>query len=398
MYKGKEQFSRLGERFGLASIRKTQGKKLIWLHAASVGEILSAIPLIEQLNARLPGHQILITSGTITSAKITLNRLSGLAIHQFLPLDNYLCINMFLNHWQPDLALFLESEFWPCILTQTASRCQIISVNTRISERSFNKWQKYPNLARSIIDSFGLFLPQSLLDQRRLQALGVTNYSYLGNLKYSTSKQIVDQAILTSLHNMFRDRVVLLAASTHPGEEEVLASIFKILRPKIKNLLLILAPRHPVRSSEIKQLLTDTFGFNVATRSAQETLNAKTDVYLADTLGELNYFYSIAPISIVGGSFVPIGGHNPIEPAKCDCVIITGPNYANFKEIYDEFFSAEAAFCAQNEQDCATIIERLYSNPKMQKQYTKNALELVARKDQTLELVVDKILTYTKWK
>lgn len=392
--KGKEQLSRLPERFGIASLPAPKNKKLIWIHVASVGETMSILTLIDKLKTTLPSCQILLTSGTVTSARIIKDKLKDVVIHQYLPLDNYLCINLFLNHWRPKLVLFVESEFWPCIISETAKRCKVISVNTRLSPKSCQDWQKYSVLIKPIIDSISLFMPQSLDDMERLKLIGAKNTLYLGNLKYCTNNQIINDKALLKLKAILKGREILLAASTHEGEDKLAAEVYCHLKKQNKDLLLIIAPRHPVRGKKIKQMLENELGLKIATRSINEKVANDTDVYLADTIGELNYFYSISPIAIVGGSFVPVGGHNIIEPAKLGSAIIIGPYYFNFQEICDEFAEKKAAQFVLDKEECIKAIEKLLKNPKQLKSYTNNATKIVTTKNTTLDNMLKKILTF----
>jgi 3-deoxy-D-manno-octulosonic-acid transferase len=394
--KGKEQLHRLKERFGIASIQSPKNKKIIWIHVASVGEVLSIFSLINKLKIKLPSYQILLTSGTVTSAKLINDRLKNNVIHQFLPLDSYICVNLFLKHWKPNLAIFIDSEFWPCILTETAKKSKLISVNTRISPTSCQTWQKYPYIIKHILNSFSLFLPQSLDDEKRLKLLGAKNTVYIGNLKYCSNEQIIDNKMLNKLKALFKGRTLLLAASTHLGEEEIVAKIYQQLKKQDSHLLLILVPRHPIRGKKIKQILKDDFKLSIATRSENEQITKNTDIYLADTIGELNYFYSIAPISIIGGSFVPVGGHNLIEPARFGSVIIVGPHHFNFTEICKEFEENQAAFFVQDDKECLKIIKTLFDNQNLQKQYTDRAKKIILTKDQTLDKMLEKILPFTE--
>ena len=392
--KGKEEFSRLQERFGIATRPAPKNKEIIWIHVASVGETMSILTLIEKLREKSPSYQILLTSGTVTSAKIIINRLKEAVIHQYLPLDNYLCINLFLNHWKPKLVLFVESEFWPCILSESSKRSKVVSVNTRISPKSCQKWQEYPKLIKSITDSISLFMPQSIDDMERLKLIGAKNTLYFGNLKYCTNNQIIDNKALLKLKTLFKGREILLAASTHEGEDELIAEVYYHLKKHNEKLLLIIAPRHPIRGKKIKEMIEDKLALKVAIRSINEKITENTDVYIADTIGELSYFYSIAPIAIVGGSFVPVGGHNIIEPAKLGCAIVMGPHYFNFQEICDEFAKKNAAEFVRNKEECIKAIEMLLKDPKQLKSHTENATKIVATKNAILDKMLKKILTF----
>ncbi len=392
--KGKEELSRVKEKFGIASISAPKNKSLIWIHVASVGETMSILTLIDKLKIKLPSYQILLTSGTVASAKIIKDKLKDIVIHQYLPLDNYICINLFLNYWRPKLVLFVESEFWPSIISESAKRSKVISVNSRLSPRSCENWRRYPAFIKPITDSISLFMAQSLNDMERLKLIGAKNTIYLGNLKYCTNNKAIDNKSLLKLKRLFKGREIFLAASTHEGEDRIIAEIYYHLKKQNKKLLLIIAPRHPIRGKKIKQMLEDELNLKTSTRSINEKVTSDTDIYLADTIGELNYFYSIAPISIVGGSFVPIGGHNIIEPAKLGSAIIVGPYHFNFQEICDEFEEKHAIQLVQNKEECIAAVEKLLKNPKQLKLYTNNAAKIVATKNKTLDKVLKKILTF----
>ncbi len=393
--KGKECLSRLGERFGIAGRKVPKHKKVIWLHVASVGEALSVLTLIKKLKTALPNYCILMTSSTVTSTTIIHDRLQNNVIHQYLPLDNYICINLFLNYWQPKLVLFVDSEFWPCILTVTAKKTKIISLNTRISPSSCQKWKKHPRIAKYITNSIALFLPQSLDDQNRIEAIGAKNVVYVGNLKYCNNNNIIDDRRLVKLRNLFKNRKTFLVASTHENEEELAAEIYCELKQLEPELLMILAPRHPVRAQKIIQILVNNYQLKTAIHSKAQLVKHNTDTYLVDTIGELNYFYNIAPISIIGGSFVDIGGHNPIEPATFGSTIIMGPHIFNFAEICNEFAANKAAFFVNDKRGCISIVQKLLNNNMLREQYATNAKKIVNSKNKILDVVLEKILDFT---
>lgn len=393
--KGKDSISRVGERFGLTSAPAVHS--VVWLHAASVGESMSIIALIEKIKLNYPNQIILMTSGTITSAKIIKDKLRDKVLHQFLPIDNYICVKLFLRHWQPKLAIIVDSEFWPCIITETAKKCPVISLNTRISDRSFLRWKKYGSFIKPLISSISMFFPQSKSDLAKLNELGAENLYYFGNLKYCTSKTDLNPTLLNSMQSLVKDRKMLLAASTHNGEEVVLTKIFREL--DLPKKLLVIAPRHPIRSKEIERQLLE-LGLNIAVRSRNEAITKSTNVYLADTLGELDYFYSVAPVSIIGNSICHDLGHNPIEPARYGSVVVTGPGYSNFKEVYEELFANKAAFiiCSNGDKekykDAAMIILELFNDQKLSMNAAKNALKVVEYHQETLQEVLMKLAPY----
>ena len=330
--RGKEDRARLGERWGRAGLARPDGK-LIWLHAASVGESLSLLPIIESLLARLPAAEILVTTGTVTSARLLADRLpQPRARHQFLPLDHPAAVRRFLDHWRPDLALWVESEFWPNLLLETHRRgIPMALLNARMSAASFRGWQRAPGLIATLLGCFGLVLAQDDAQAARLTRLGARAADSVGDLKAASSVPSAPAAELVRHRALLGSRPVWLAASTHEGEEAVVAAAHRQLAPRFPGLLTLLAPRHPARAAQIAPALAAS-GLRVARRSAGDTLDDQVDLYLIDTLGELGLFYRLAPIVLVAGSLGAsgtIGGHNPLEAAQLGCAVIFGPDTPN---------------------------------------------------------------------
>lgn len=332
--KGKEDPGRLPERRGIASAERPEGP-LVWVHGASVGEVICVLPLIERLRAR--GFTVLLTSGTLTSSRIAAHRAPEGVIHQFMPLDARPFVSRFLTHWNPDLVLLAESELWPNLLHDLGQRgTPIVLVNGRLSPRSAKRWAKLPRSARALLSRVDLCLAQSEEDAARFRALGAPRVEVSGNLKFDVPAPPVEERALEALSGAIGGRPVLLAASTHPGEEALVMATHKALRKEIKDLLTIIAPRHPERGEEIASLGTEA-GLAVARRGAGALPEAGTDIYVADTIGELGLFYRCAPVVFLGGSLVEHGGQNPIEPAKLGCVVLHGPHVWNFEAIYQQF-------------------------------------------------------------
>lgn len=329
--RGKEVRERLGERHGRASASRPPGP-LVWIHAASVGETNSVMPLIDRIVAA--GYSVVFTSVTITSAKIAGERLPKGAVHQFSPIDITPWIRRFLRHWRPDAALFVESEIWPVtIMELAAAGIPQILINARLSAKSFLGWQRLGSVARSLFGKISLCLAQSARDAERFRTLGVPDVIEPGNLKFDAAAPAADAAALAAFRDTIRGRSVWLAASTHEGEEERVAAAHSVLKKSHPGLLTIIVPRHPPRGAEVRAILAAR-GLTVAQRSIAEPIQPNTDVYLADTLGELGLFYRAAPIALVGASLLAHGGHNPVEPARLDCAILHGPYVANFEDIY----------------------------------------------------------------
>ncbi len=329
--RGKENPTRLYERKGYASIARPEGK-LVWLHGASVGEALSLMSLIDKL--QLAGFRILLTTGTLTSAVLAQKRLPPGAVHQFVPLDVPRYVKRFLNHWHPDLVIFAESEIWPNFISNIHRRnVPLILVNARLSQRSFDRWQKFPSLIASILSQIDMVLAQTAEDAARLMQLGAARVLVTGNLKFDAPAPPVAREALAELTGLVGVRPLWVAASTHPGEDEILLNVHKILANRFANLLTIIVPRHPERGSSI-QTLAQAQGLRTAVRSLGYHPKSDILVYIADTMGELGLFYRLAGVVFMGGSLVARGGQNPIEPAKLGCAILFGPHVHNFTEVY----------------------------------------------------------------
>lgn len=328
---GKELPARVNERYGIASLSRPSGP-LVWVHAASVGETNAVMPLIRRLVA--DGVQVLFTSTTVTSASIAETALPHGALHQFGPLDAPAYVDAFLAHWRPDLAIFVESELWPTILVKLErASIPFVTVNGRMSDRSYRGWKRFGCLSHALFPRISLCLAQSAEDGARYRGLGAQNVVVTGNIKFDTPPLAVDDAAFAALMNSIGGRPVWVAASTHEGEEDVVADAHVLLSAARPDVLTILVPRHPVRGDAIRAMLQGK-GLRVAQRSRQETPDASTNVYLADTLGELGLFYRAAPVTFLGGSLAPIGGHNPIEPVRLGAAVIHGPHVGNFAELF----------------------------------------------------------------
>jgi 3-deoxy-D-manno-octulosonic-acid transferase len=330
---GKEVPERLNERMGIASVARPD-RKLVWFHAASVGETNVVLPLIHVLHKERPDLAVLLTTVTVTSARIAASRLPPGAIHQFMPLDTPSFVERFLDHWRPSAAMFIESEIWPnLIMDADRRRIPLVLLNARMSDRSFKRWLKLKGLSRPIFSRFAVVLAQSETLAKRLIRLGAPKVIAAGNLKFDSPPPPADPVELARLKQMIGGRPVFLAASTHPGEDEIVAEAHKALRASYSDFLTIIAPRHPERGAAIAAMLAG-HGLNVRSRSLGEDPAPETDIYVADTLGELGLFYRLAPFALIGGSMVSHGGQNPIEAVKLGAGVITGPHWHNFPEVF----------------------------------------------------------------
>lgn len=402
VFKGKESLSKIDERFGGASIKRPQGK-LIWIHAASVGESFSVLPLVRNLSVDPQvSHRILITSGTLTSHKMIMKKFPKSIIYQSFPVENYFVIRKFLKHWKPDLALFMESEFWPCIISETSKFCKVISLNTRISDVSCERWMKFSWFYKDVFKCIHQFIPQSEDTKNKIKQMGYSNVNYIGNLKYSGESLPIDNGQVISISNKIKNRKIILFASTHPGEEKIAIDIYNKLKEEDSSVLMMIAPRHPSRSKEIESLM-DRARINAQFRSEEGTSHEKavnsisksTQIYIIDTIGELGTFFKVADITIMGGSFVDgIGGHNIIEPAKLNSVVIAGPYMYNFKGICDDFKKSSAALFVNTPHECFRAIKMLWIDSKSYNKYLKNSKDLVMEKNNILPKVSDFIKSY----
>jgi len=340
--RGREDTERFGERLGRPGRPRPEGR-LAWLHAASVGESLSLLPLIDRLRAHRPDVAVLVTTGTVTSAKLMADRLPAGALHQFVPVDRMAYVRPFLDHWRPDVVLWAESEFWPNLILETASRgTPLVLVNGRISSRSFARWQRYPATIARILSAFPLCLAQTEEDAARLRPLGARSVACYGNLKFAAPPLPADDAALANLRNRIGNRPCWLAASTHPGEEEVAGECHRRIASQVLGALTVIVPRHPERAAAVTEALRGS-GLTVAQRSSGALLTPETELYVADTMGEMGLFYRLAAVAFIGKSLAGRGGQNPLEPAHLDCAIVHGPHMDNFAEIAKRMADAGAA-------------------------------------------------------
>ena len=385
--RGKEEPKRLNERLGIAARPRPAGT-LIWIHGASVGECLSALPLVSRLLEKEDRH-VLVTSGTVTSAKLMAMRLPARAFHQYVPLDRPDAVRRFLEHWRPNLALFIESELWPNLLLQSrASKIPLALVNARLSEKSFRGWSRAPGLARRLLSVFDICLAQDAQVAQRLSALGARAVQIAGSLKADAPPLPVDAAALSAFRAAVGDRPLFLAASTHPGEEATILDVARMHRGLYDDLLTVIVPRHPRRGEAIAKLAAAR-GFAVARRAAGALPASETAVYVADTLGELGLFYRAAPFAFLGGSLVRHGGQNPLEPAKLATAIVTGPFTENFAGIFAALLAAQGDGLVRSKADLFRLTSRLIATPAYAKAQGAKAGAAAEAMSGALERTVD---------
>jgi 3-deoxy-D-manno-octulosonic-acid transferase len=340
--RGKEHPVRFRERRGIPSVTRPDGP-LIWIHAASVGEATAVLGLIEYLLDTRPDLEILVTTGTVTSARLLESRLPPRARHQFAPADLPNWTARFLDHWRPDLALWVESELWPnLVFAAHARRIPMVLVNGRLSARSYNRWRHCPGVIGPILRAFDLCLAQDQPQAERFRSLGAHQVAAVGDLKAAAPVLPFDRSDLLRLRDAIGSRPLWLAASTHPAEEKIAAQVHRNLAPHHPGLLTIIVPRHPARGDAIGTMLAEQ-GLRIARRGRGDPVTGDTQVYLADTMGELGLFYRLTGIAFIGGSLVAKGGHNPFEAARLGCAVLHGPDMSNCAAMAAALAAAGAA-------------------------------------------------------
>jgi 3-deoxy-D-manno-octulosonic-acid transferase len=375
---GKEERARRPERYGEGSLPRPAGF-LAWFHAASVGETNAVLPLIEAIAAEYPEINLLLTTGTVTSAKLARKRLPQNAVHQYVPLDNQDYVRRFLEHWRPDLAVFVESEIWPNLVLETkAFGIPLVLVNGRMSFRSFRRWRDRPGLSHPLFSAFSLVLAQNERFAQRFTTLGTPWAVPVGNLQADAPPPPLDLAWHKKLSAALAGRTVWLAASTHPGEDDIAAVAHLAMKGARPDLLTIIVPRHPERGPFIAKLLANA-NLNVALRSEGKLPDASTDVYVADTIGELGLFYNLVPVAFVGGSLVPHGGQNPVEAIKLGAAVVTGPHWRNFADAYEELLGSGGCVQVSDAKDLATAALLLLEDAEARGRMMARAEGAIAR-------------------
>jgi len=383
---GKEHPTRYPERWGVPGQDRPEGR-LVWMHGASVGEALSLLPLVERVLAALPETHVLVTTGTVTSAKLLEDRLPARALHQFVPVDRPGGVTSFLEHWRPDLALWAESEFWPILVTETAARgTPLVLINGRVSARSYKGWRRFPGLIGPVLGCFRLCLAQTETDAERLGALGAGAVEVPGNIKFAVPPLPASADDLAVLRGIVGERPLWLAASTHPGEEAIAWRVHRNLAAH-PDLLTIVVPRHPERGAEVAAELA-TLGARVSRRVAGEDLEPATEVYIADTLGELGLFFRLAPIVFMGKSLAADGGQNPLEPARLGCAIVYGPRMSNFVDMAERLEAADASLRVDNDSGLSDAVESLLQDADRRQAMGERAQRFAEGESQVIDRVM----------
>jgi 3-deoxy-D-manno-octulosonic-acid transferase len=387
----KEDAARIDERRGLAAHARPQGR-IVWMHGASIGECLSLLPCMEELIGQ--GFHIVVTSGSVGSALVLGERLPAGSFHQFLPLDIYQYGLRFLDHWRPEIVLVAESEIWPNIFRAiNKRRLPLVLVNARLSPTSFTRWSKAPKAAAEVFGRIDLCLAQTREDSERFAALGTKHVRVVGNMKFDTKPPPADPIDLSGLSERIGARPVWAAVSTHHGEEEIVADAHLALRSQFPALLTIIAPRHPRRADAVAEMLAGK-GLRSARRAQNAILDKDTEIYLADTLGEMGLFYRICKLAFIGRSLMAKGGQNPIEAAKLNCAILHGPHVGNFREVYAALDEGEGAAAVADRKALIETIAWLLSDAQALRRMARNAAHIAEQQSGATARVMQAIEPY----
>lgn len=391
--RGREDAVRFPERQGVAGQPRPEGT-VVWVHGASVGEAASTLPVIARIRELHPDIRILATTGTLTSAALLAKRLPAGAIHQYVPVDRLPWVRRFLDHWRPDLALWVESDLWPNLVSETQARgIPMVLLNARMSPRSFERWRRLRGMIGALLGGFSLCLAQTPANAAYFRDLGADPVRCPGNLKFAASPLPADPAALAALETAVGHRPVWFAASTHDGEEKIAAAAHGRLAARHPDLLTIVAPRHPARGDAVARAARDA-GLRVAQRSKGDLPDRDTAFYVADTLGELGLFYRAAGIVLIGGSLIPHGGQNPLEPARLDCALLHGPHMRNFSEIAEALDAAGASRVVHDAGTLAAAVADLLAEPAQRAAMAAAGQRVAVAEAHVLDAVMDELAPF----
>jgi 3-deoxy-D-manno-octulosonic-acid transferase len=396
----KEIPDRFLEKMGITKIPRPDGF-LIMLHAASVGEAQSSLVLINAILRIRPDAFFLVTTGTAASARTLEKTLPERAFHQFYPWDHPEWVNRFLNYWRPDLAIWMESELWPNMLSEIKSRgIPAVLVNARLSDKSYRRWKNMRNAAREILSAFSLVLAQTQKECDRFLTLGAVRAVPIDNLKYAAKPLPFDDAELQNIAGHMRGRPIWVFASTHAGEESMACRVHQRLKLSIPDVLTIIVPRHPDRRDNLG-IENDARGLKIVFRGDDKKPPLEdTDIYIADTFGELGLFYRLAPVACIGRSFSADGGggHNPIEAAQLRCAVLHGPNVQYQQAIYDEMDAANAIMMAINELSLMNEVRLLLTDSDYRARRQEAAYSFAVSKASVIDRVMENVAPYIEVK
>lgn len=391
---GKDRIDSIKNHFGISTAKRPSGK-LLWIHAASVGESLSALTYINHIKKKYFDLNILLTTITVTSADILRSKIEKISncIHQFVVADNPIWIKKFFDYWNVDTAIFLESEIWPNIIEELHERkIPIFLLNARLSPKSFRRWNYISGFISETLKKFNGILAQSEIDFERFSHFSPQNVYRIDNLKYANAILPCNEDLLKKFRENNEGRKIFVAASTHEGEEKIILEAHKIMKQKFDNIFTIIIPRHINRVKKICEEITSK-NLRFFLRSEIDSCQGKYDVCLVDTFGEVGTFFRLANVCFVGGSLIPIGGHNIYEPVSLGKPVLHGPHMENALEICDLLHKNEVAFEVYNEQDISEICIKLFEDKKLANKIKNKALSLTNNK--SLEQI-DKIIDLNK--
>jgi len=386
--RGKEDPDRISERLGNPTMARPDGP-VVWLHAASVGESVSLLPLIETIVARWPGIFPLVTTGTVTSAQMMAEHLPAAAMHQYVPVDLPGPVTRFLEYWRPALGLWVESELWPNALTGLHLRgVPALMVNGRMSAKSHGRWQRMRSVAQGVVAPFALVLGQSQADGDRFKSLGARDVRFLGNLKAAAPPLAANPDALTAMEKALGDRPRWLAASTHPGEEAMAGAVHAALVSDHPGLITLIAPRHPDRGPDIAGALTAQ-GLTVGLGSRGDIPGPDTEIFIADSLGQMGLWFRVAQAVFLGGSFGKFGGHNPLEPARLECALVFGPDMENAQALADGLIAQGGAVQISDHHWLQGAIGGLLASPELMAQRAAAAASFATAQAKVLDTTLD---------
>ena len=388
----KDYLFRWNERLGLGKLIPSKNKKIIWIHAVSVGEVNASIPLLRKLMEQLPETEFLVTTTTPTGSGILLNKMGSRVKHQYIPVDLPICVDKFLDKWQPKMLIILETEIWPNLISNCKKRgIYTALVNARLSEKSKIKYARFKSLISPTVFELDLILAQYESDASRFKELADREVALCGNLKFDQDIPDEIESIVDDIRSQWsvnqKQRPVLIAASTHDTEEKIILEAFKCVKSKIDNPLLIIVPRHLERFKEVHDLLLKN-KLSVSLRSKKQDVTKDTDVLLGDTMGELNFLYSLSDMAFVGGSLIDHGGQNLLEPASLSLPIISGPSLRNFQEIALELEEVGALKIIKDKEELSSYFLKLIKDDASRLSAGQSAYEVFINNRGSLDLII----------
>lgn len=391
LWNKKENPKRLLERMGKASSPRPDGT-LFWIHAASIGESQSALIFMHKILDECPHAHLLITTGTKSSAEFLSGRLPERAFHQFIPLDCPIWIHRFFDHWRPDMAFWMESELWPNLIFALKARSiPSYLINARLSQRSYKRWSSFPKLISNMLSAFDIIFTQNNDYKEYFTNLGHQNVVTTGDLKFNALPLPYSEKDYDTLRACIGERPVWVYASTHAGEEILACETHKILQSQHPDILTIIVPRHPERRDEIYSDCQN-YNLNICFRGDDKVMpKQQTDIYIADTFGELGLFYRLCPISMIGRSFSDDGGggHNPIEAAQLGSVVLSGQYVQHQKGLFSGMLDANAVYILANKSDLAPALLQFFDNPDFMQSSQTQAQKYLKQQGQALACIMD---------